>query len=74
MSEQRCGTCRHWLQNRPEYPSFGNCEAFAAFWPPDPGDQKTPAEPTELAFTLGYEFDDFFTRAEFGCALWEALK
>jgi hypothetical protein len=24
-----------------------------------------------VAFVLGYEVDDFCTRADFGCALWE---
>ena len=71
VSEQRCKTCRHWLQNRPEYPSFGSCEAFGHGWPHDLDDPVIPDEPTDLAFTLGYEVDDFYTRPGFGCVLWE---
>ena len=74
MSEQRCGTCKHWAQTGSYPSSYGGCKAVFAFWPPDPDD---PAAYNELirlarvACVLGYEVDDFCTRAEFGCVMWE---
>ena len=65
MSEQRCGTCKHWLPLAARK-GEGMCQAIE--WMSS-RDKRKPIAYVQDAedYAAG-----LYTRAEFGCVLWEA--
>ena len=74
---KRCKTCKHWTGEVPyhdDFPEHGQCEAIFNM-PEYPEDFEIGR--TKLAFsttTWDYYGASVYTKAEFGCVLWEKME
>jgi hypothetical protein len=60
-----CRDCTHWDKPKPEHESIGRCNKIE--------EATLDQDEKALAYILGFEYADLYTKPEFGCVQFESL-